>query len=902
MFEQLIYTSCKTGIKNQGTGFQVYSCSKGLDNELMSEICKNHCSYKEPSTLPRRPSEQEIKELFPKSYKYDLSTDNLTAVFSRTRYIGQDYMGEGGRFGVFLSHVISCDTSEMDFLPVECCFSGAYIDDLSFDEKNANTPPEHLPSISKVQFLRKNDLYREVHDFLFGNTDCISKLEKMLDALIESASSRKSIVICDDKEHIPYWFAAITMLLPLNYAKKITFDTYVESPQYSGAKLMGVYPEGTGYNVNELSQSCYIFDFLSDTIIGASNSYKYSQLICDSFVIDRKEIDEFNEFLANVGFTDMNHNIDNYYEIFEFYKGTSNSRFENSADIIQLSEKLCNDKINQLVYDTIVDDFDTFIDYLTPELADIILNYILSCEDNTVIRKQSGFLQKAFSDILLVLVNEYERFGETTAEEIYSKYVNKVFENEEEFLTELFYGDLGERVFISLEDDNIFFHTFFYAEKLFKYLRKSNIRLVEALKNPLIKRIINNTLITYQLKNNVFVKSIESYSNDAAYDLDLLKTLVTLIYSSSLDTKSSAIEEVITAFLKNHKDTSTVMFVIGILGSIQQESTALNYIKELISNNESNFDLIMKNERLASITKKHIDEIVKEYISIIKQKLELTQYKIFLIDFIINNIELLKTSIILKSIIKEIAFDFEIKITDDFDFVKLKSILLLGQKLAVSEIFRIEIFIYLNELHIILTNNKYSKQQIWNKVQDGISSTYIKSLTQKEHESLAKKFIPLLCNHIETYEHQCMIFNLFIFGGNVVLLDLLTTEIISVSKRHGESVLIDHFAFLVEIKQNKIDCITNMENLKNAIYKLPKDSFAAINKEAQVMLASKDITLKTWNKIYAQLQDKKSNSFGNKFFEFITGGKKDESSQITPPHKKNAPTSDKSNKNIKNEK
>ena len=88
MFEQLIYTSCKTGIKNQGTGFQVYSCSKGLDNELMSEICKNHCSYKEPSTLPRRPSEQEIKELFPKSYKYDLSTDNLTAVFSRTRYIG----------------------------------------------------------------------------------------------------------------------------------------------------------------------------------------------------------------------------------------------------------------------------------------------------------------------------------------------------------------------------------------------------------------------------------------------------------------------------------------------------------------------------------------------------------------------------------------------------------------------------------------------------------------------------------------------------------------------------------------------------------------------------------------------------------------------------------------------
>lgn len=55
----------------------------------------------------------------------------------------------------------------------------------------------------------------------------------------ERPDNRKTVIINDEKENIPYWIAAITYAFPLYLAKEISFSTYVYSPGNESQVILG---------------------------------------------------------------------------------------------------------------------------------------------------------------------------------------------------------------------------------------------------------------------------------------------------------------------------------------------------------------------------------------------------------------------------------------------------------------------------------------------------------------------------------------------------------------------------------------------------------------------------------------------------------------------------------------
>ena len=68
--------------------------------------------------------------------------------------------------------------------------------------------------------------------------------------MLKFHSEKKRLVICDEKENIIKWIAALQYALPMDIAKRVNFTTYDFDPELSSFQICGVVSEGTHYNVS----------------------------------------------------------------------------------------------------------------------------------------------------------------------------------------------------------------------------------------------------------------------------------------------------------------------------------------------------------------------------------------------------------------------------------------------------------------------------------------------------------------------------------------------------------------------------------------------------------------------------------------------------------------------------
>ena len=330
---QIIYTSCRRGIKGAYDGQQIYSYDEAFSNNDTNSI-SGLFSYRIP-TLPRGVvMTDSVAETMPKSFTYRRLDDDSCAVAQNT-YLGRDYM-EGGRFGNHLSHVIIC--GEADFSGYPCEFYGSELlrSRMEKDEVRSKERPAFLP---EPELIKGNNIYpKSVIKFL-SHDNRMEHFKKMLAAMLSFERVQMRTVICDSTEKIIYWIAALQYALPLEIALNINFTTYEYDPSSSVSQICGVVPEGTLYKVNN-SDNHYTFDFLQNIMPDIETKGNFFDFIEKSMSTSFESIQAFHEFIRSK-LTYRNPN-EQYYDIYSLYSLFSDGFRNQSSDTFMNAIQMLN--------------------------------------------------------------------------------------------------------------------------------------------------------------------------------------------------------------------------------------------------------------------------------------------------------------------------------------------------------------------------------------------------------------------------------------------------------------------------------------------------------------------------------------------------------------------------------
>ena len=284
---QIIYTSCRRGIHAGGDGMQVYAQDasfQGADGEELRHLFSYH-----PLDLDR-PMTDELARAMPQTYKYQRLRSGSLALAQNT-YLGRDYMGEGGRFGNHLSHVVICNPEDMTAYPAEYYGGDLLRSSMAFEEVNSPDPPPELPApVLERSFVVT---VSAVADFL-AEAGRMEVYRQMLCATLSFGRLPKRVVILDNPEHMILWIAALGYALPRRNAMEVEFSTYEYAPALSPARVCGAVRAGT--QLGDGGQH-FLFDLLDGHTPALEPDQAFSEFIEDALLHSRERLWEFHSFL-----------------------------------------------------------------------------------------------------------------------------------------------------------------------------------------------------------------------------------------------------------------------------------------------------------------------------------------------------------------------------------------------------------------------------------------------------------------------------------------------------------------------------------------------------------------------------------------------------------------------------
>jgi hypothetical protein len=300
MINQIIYTSCKTGIHDRNAGFQVLSYSAKLDLTDIGELERLLSAYRAPIDRPNNPTPEEIKTLFPQAFLFTVLSSGKYCIGVST-YLGHDYMGESGRSGNFMSHFLVADKTEFSQYPCALYASSTFRERLEFDEVNQTKKPDFLP---EIPILRPGDILdiNSIMEFIGDEREEIylSMIAAVLEYNNLENTSKKKILILDEEKNILKWIAAIHYAFPVRYLDRLSFCTYVYSPVSTDFLINGVLPTGTSFVPDSADNSRYfhIFDCINRVWPELPTDQELYKLLGLSLTLSYKNLEHFHEFLS----------------------------------------------------------------------------------------------------------------------------------------------------------------------------------------------------------------------------------------------------------------------------------------------------------------------------------------------------------------------------------------------------------------------------------------------------------------------------------------------------------------------------------------------------------------------------------------------------------------------------
>ncbi|MGX2958156.1 GAP1-N2 domain-containing protein [Peribacillus sp. JNUCC 23] len=364
--EQLYYTSAKRGISN-GSGFQVYSMSEGITRTEISEI-QNLVGYVPPSNLPSRPTDEEIQNLFPKSYTFFTLSTGRYGVF-QSSYVGKDY---SERYGNYFSHVLVFD-GELPNYSMEYYRSSIFKEKLTVEEENSLEAPQPLATLESIPKNPKLSFDR-IGQFL-NEGSRTNDLTSILSMLIDHTIVGKRFMIIDDREHLPYWYAAIQYSLPKELANQVTFTTYTHNPDKNPALICSTMTLGTRYTSTHANHSPYfLFDFQNRSILQVDHISAYARYAAET-LRERKSRQSLFTIIQQSSITTISKELDKSIAVLHFMEnGISSLQMNELADTIEFVQRYGHDSL----YKEIVDKLSRYwfdLEHLQEDLLELSLEH-----------------------------------------------------------------------------------------------------------------------------------------------------------------------------------------------------------------------------------------------------------------------------------------------------------------------------------------------------------------------------------------------------------------------------------------------------------------------------------------------------------------------------------------------
>jgi len=403
---QIIYTSCKRGINGFTDGMQIYSHDSDF-NKSKSEGVKGLFAYQTPSLPMGVVMTEEVAATMPKAFAYRRLEDGSCAVALNT-YLGRDYMGSSGRFGNHLSHAIICDEAAFELYPCEIYGSNSLISQAPQGVQLANTPP-FLPEPTLVS---GGVIYVDrVIDFL-AIDNRLEIFKSMLAAMLSYKSAKKRVVICDNRENIIMWIAALHFAVPLKIALNINFTTYEYDPSLSPSRICGVLPEGTKYTLIN-ADGHFTFDFINNkrpNVVAKGDFYDFIDI---GMSLSYDSVRDFHEFVrTKLTYSQAD---EEYCHIYSLYclllDGVEAISLDTFKNAVNMAKAYFIDKQNTELVDTLLKSKDFILDntneYST-EIIKVLISCIDGCEEETQNIIKSIFADKVVGLFSLRHISEGE--------------------------------------------------------------------------------------------------------------------------------------------------------------------------------------------------------------------------------------------------------------------------------------------------------------------------------------------------------------------------------------------------------------------------------------------------------------------------------------------------------------
>lgn len=335
--ERSIYTHTKVRRDTRSTGFGYYSMTPGMEQllSLSSELSAVSLGYIAPKnsecwwesnqqdTLLRDETEAaRIREHHPVCFGYTVVNVSGRDVAALTfgRNLGRD-LSAMTRDGNILVNTLALNSGELRGYPY--IYYGS--PELFLDHERGyflnagDEPAEPLEPLQQLTAGSSAPAAGDIEMFL-NEEDRLAALISMLRALMEinDGGSLRRIIVCDSKENIINWVAALSMVYPEETARNFTFRTYSFfgcntddfTPVYDDVMFCGAYTpavngdssqgKATNYDFAHECQneSSAVFDFEQGYCEQTEEKHPYFDMFIESaFSTDLRILKSYHDFI-----------------------------------------------------------------------------------------------------------------------------------------------------------------------------------------------------------------------------------------------------------------------------------------------------------------------------------------------------------------------------------------------------------------------------------------------------------------------------------------------------------------------------------------------------------------------------------------------------------------------------
>ncbi|WP_139905913.1 hypothetical protein [Clostridium thermarum] len=190
-------------------------------------------------------------------------------------------------------------------------------------------PKEQISAVEEpaIEYPVYGDIsFEKVSEFLKQKVNAkifelrMSKVKDILNALVDYRNSHKPVMLCDVKDNIPYWIAAVKMSLPEKVGSTLVFRSYgnEKHPEITNCLIFIDEEEEklNSKNYTDEDASVIVFNFAKGTSSRVTYNSKYSELAQVGYMLNDQSFYVFENFVDEFDYTKLGPDIDSCLELF----------------------------------------------------------------------------------------------------------------------------------------------------------------------------------------------------------------------------------------------------------------------------------------------------------------------------------------------------------------------------------------------------------------------------------------------------------------------------------------------------------------------------------------------------------------------------------------------------------